>query len=323
MAQFASIPVNKANLRWQRRKMKITALFSMIVTFVLVIADVQAHGENGIESGYLTVSDDLTLYYEQSGRGDKTIVFVPGWMMSTEVYQHQLEYFKDSTEWRFITYDPRGQGRSTKTEGGHFYRQHGQDLNKFLEAMDLNAVVIGGWSYGALEMLSYVRQFGSDRLIGLVMIDSPPKSTSIDNLTEWVWYRYDDADGFQEYFTLGPVRNRQKFNKEFAEFMLVNPTPDSIKWVDDIANQTSDTVAGMLNAAGIFLDFTPELKGLEGKIPLLYTVRAEVKNVVESWAKEHTPSATVEAFGKHLLFWEFPERYNKVLMNYLSTVNYR
>lgn len=178
----------------------------------------------------------------------------------------------------------------------------------------------GGWSYGALEMLSYVKQFGSERLSGLVMIDSPPKSTGVDNLNEWVWYRYDDADGSQEYFTLGPVRNRDKFNKEFAQWMLVDPTPERIRWVTDIANHTSDTVAGMLNAAGIFLNFTDELKSLEGKMPLLYTVRGEVKDVVTSWAKQNTPSATVEAFGSHLLFWEFHERYNQVLENYLRLV---
>jgi len=298
---------------------KILVMLSLLSSILLGNGIAQA--DNEIETGYVTVSDDLTLYYEQAGQGEKTIVFVPGWTMSTAVYERQLEHFKNSKEWRFITYDPRGQGRSSKTEGGHFYGQHGKDLNLFLEAMDLDTVVLGGWSYGALDMLSYVNQFGSDHLMGLIMIDSPPKSTSVNNLTEWVWYRYDDADGSQEYFTLGPVRNRKQFNIEFAKYMLVNPTPESIQWVSDISNQTSDTVAGMLNAAGIFLDFTAELKGLEGKIPLLYTVREEVRDVVENWAKQNTPSAKVEAFGNHLLFWEFSERYNNVLDNYLHTVN--
>ncbi len=302
--------------------MKKSVLLSMLVTFILSQEVAQAHDKNGIDAGYVTVSDELTLYYQQSGQGDKTILFIPGWTLSTEIYEKQLEYFKDSTEWRFITYDPRGHGRSTKTEGGHFYRQHGKDLKNFLVAMDLNAVVLGGHSYGAFDILSYVQQFGSHHLIGLVMIDSPPKSRGVDNLTEWVWYRYDDADGSQEYFTLEPLRNRQKFNQGFAEWMLVNPTPESTKWLDNIANQTSDTVAGLLNAAGIFLDYTTELTGLEGKIPLLYTVRAEVKNVVKAWAKQQTPSATVVAFGEHMLFWEFPEKYNKVLTDYLSSINH-
>ncbi len=289
--------------------------------FIDVTHEVSTFKQSQIQSGYVKVSNDLTLYYEQAGHGTKTIVFIPGWTMSTEVYEHQLDYFKNSNEWRFITYDPRGQGRSTKTEGGHYYEQHGRDLKNFLDALDLHSVVIGGWSYGGLDMLSYVQQFGSDRLLGLIMIDSPPKSTSIDNLKEWVWYRYDDADGAQEYFTLGPVRNREKFNKEFAQWMLVTPTPERIRWVTDIANHTSDTVAGMLNAAGIFLNFTKELKSLEGRIPLLYTVRAEVKDVVESWAKQNTPSAKVASFGNHLLFWEFHEKYNKVLADYLLTVD--
>jgi len=77
----------------------------------------------------------------------------------------------------------------------------------------------------------------------------------------------------------------------------------------------------MLSAAGIFLDFTAELKGLEGKIPLLFTVRTEVEDVVVDWANQNTPSATVEAFGQHLLFWEFSEQYNKVLADYLLSID--
>ena len=37
------------------------------------------------------VSDDLTLYYEVAGSGDKTILFVPGWGMSSAVFEKQLE----------------------------------------------------------------------------------------------------------------------------------------------------------------------------------------------------------------------------------------
>ena len=33
------------------------------------------------------VSDELTLYYEVAGSGDKTILFVPGWGMSSAVFE--------------------------------------------------------------------------------------------------------------------------------------------------------------------------------------------------------------------------------------------
>ena len=45
------------------------------------------------------VSDDLTLYYEVAGSGDKTILFVPGWGMSSAVFEKQLEEFEGSDEY--------------------------------------------------------------------------------------------------------------------------------------------------------------------------------------------------------------------------------
>lgn len=45
------------------------------------------------------VSDDLNLYYEVAGSGDKTILFVPGWGMSSAVFEKQLEEFEGSDEY--------------------------------------------------------------------------------------------------------------------------------------------------------------------------------------------------------------------------------
>ena len=90
------------------------------------------------------VSDDLTLHYEVAGSGDKTILFVPGWGMSSAVFKKQLEEFEDSDEYQVISYDPRGQGQSTKTEGGHFYDQRGADLHGFIEALNLNNITLVG-----------------------------------------------------------------------------------------------------------------------------------------------------------------------------------
>ena len=87
-------------------------------------------------------SDDLTVYYEAAGSGDKTILFVPGWGMSSAVFEKQLEEFEGSNEYRAISYDPRGQGQSSKTEGGHFYDQRGADLHAFIEALKLNNITL-------------------------------------------------------------------------------------------------------------------------------------------------------------------------------------
>ncbi|MFW6028280.1 MAG: alpha/beta fold hydrolase [bacterium] len=264
------------------------------------------------------VSDDLTLHYEEAGTGNRVILFVPGWTMSTAVFSEQLSFFADSAEYRFLTYDPRGQGLSTKSAAGHFYEQHGRDLNGLIEALELDKIVLGGWSAAGLTVLSYIHQFGADRLSGLILIDAAPRWKGADNSTEWVNYRYDDADGAEEHFTMGPLRDREKLNREIACWMLEDPSPESIAWIRDISNHTSDTVAALLNATGGFLDYRAELMRLEGRIPFLYVVREDLGDIVANWAKNYTPGAGVAAFGKHLMFRDRAEEFNSILYEYLK-----
>ena len=55
-------------------------------------------------------------------------------------------------------------------------------------------------------------------------------------------------------------------------------------------------------------------------MPLLYLVREEWGEIVSNWARENTPSARVEAFGKHLFFWERSDQFNSVLSDYLKSI---
>ena len=266
---------------------------------------------------FLEISRDLTIHYEQAGEGDMTIIFIPGWTMSTEVFVHQLAHFEGSTRFRAVSYDPRGQGRSSKPVEGHTYQQHGRDLAVFMERLGIEKVILAGWSYGVQEQLAYVNQFGADKLKGMILIDSGPDVAGA-TYDEWVWYLNDDSDGYSRWFTEGMVEDRQNVIAGFAEWMLEDPSPENIAWVSNIANMTSGTVASTLNATGFYLDYSEDLVALEGKIPLLYVTREEWKPQAEKWIAANTPSAQSEYLGKHLMFWERPDEFNAILDRYLA-----
>ena len=267
------------------------------------------------------LSDELTIYYEKAGNGPTTILFVPGWAMSTEVFEHQLAAFENSKEFTFVTYDPRGQGRSSKTEHGHFYQQHGRDLNDLIKALKLDNIVLAGWSYGGLEALAYVNEFGTERLKGFVLIDATPKSRGADNTKEWVWYSYEDKDGFEAFFTMGPLLNRVETIKEFAAFMFADKSEKNIAWAASIAEKTNSTTMALLNAAGAHDDFTNDLISMDGHVPLLYIVNEGWGPVVSAWSKANTPSAKVSAIlPSHIGFWEKPKMFNAEIMSFLNAL---
>ena len=272
---------------------------------------------NAAMAEYAKLSPDLTIHYEQAGSGETAVIFIPGWMMSTEVFEHQLAHFKNSTSFRAIAYDPRGQGRSSKTVEGHSYQQHGRDLNAFIKKLELKNVVLAGWSYGVTEQLAYLNQFGAGNIKAMIMIDTGPDVAGATR-DEWVWYLNDDSDGYSRWFTEGIIEDRQTVITEFAKWMLEKPTPENIAWVSNIANMTSSSVASITNATGFYLDYSKDLAALNGKVPLLFVVRDEVKSPAEKWIKANTPSATVAVLGKHMMFWERPAEFNKVVDEFLA-----
>ena len=274
-----------------------------------------------MKSGLIKISSDLTVFYRESGLGTKTVVFIPGWTMSTEVFERQLEFFDSTTDYRFITYDPRAHGQSSNSENGHFYEQHGRDLHTLIQSLELDEFVLGGWSFGTLAMLSYLDQFGADKLAGLIMLDGPPRAAGPDTLSDWVTYSYDDEDGSQEFFTMGKLRDRHNTNIAFAQWMLEDTSPDNVEWLTTITNQMPDTSASLLNATSIFLDYRELLISLNGTLPLLYYVREEKQQVVTKWSEQNTPAARVYASGKHMMFWERADEFNRELVCFLELCN--
>lgn len=273
--------------------------------------------------GYLEVTADLTVHYETTGSGSVAVVFIPGWTMTTRAFEHQLAHLAGSEGFMALTYDPRGQGLSTKTTEGHHYEQHGRDLHELLDRLDLGKIVLVGWSNGGFDALSYVHQFGSDRLAGLIMLDTTPKGKGTDFTREWVWFGTrdeGDQDGYFKLFSYDVLVDRQAFNVAFAEWLLENPSPENMTFVFEQTNQTSAAVAAVLNTSGWFVDYSEDLKSLNDRVPLLYIVREEWQNLAKEWASEHTPAAEVVALGKHMMFWERHEEFNRILDRFLGRV---
>ncbi len=269
-----------------------------------------------MKSDFVRIDPDLELHFEEAGQGEQVILLVPGWTMSTRVFERQLDYFENSAEFRFVTFDPRAHGLSSKTADGHYYEQHGRDLQAFIDNLGLDRIVLGGWSFGCLAALSRINQFGSERLRGFIMLDGPPRAAGHDNRREWVTYSYDDADGSAEFYTLGRLRDPAGNNRAFAAWMLEDRSEENIRWVLEITGQTPDSAAALLNASSLYLDYEADLRALEGRLPLWYLLREGQLEIVANWARRNTPSAQVQAFGEHLMFWERAETFNTALIEF-------
>jgi 3-oxoadipate enol-lactonase len=91
--------------------------------------------------------DSVSIHYELLGKGDQTIVFLNGVMMSTESWMFQTECF--SKRFQLLLSDFRGQGLSSKPDEPYTFEQHCFELKSLLDHLGIKKAHFVGTSYGA------------------------------------------------------------------------------------------------------------------------------------------------------------------------------
>jgi pimeloyl-ACP methyl ester carboxylesterase len=117
-------------------------------------------------------SAPIELHYEDHGQG-RPVVLIHGWPASGRSWERQLPALVDGGH-RVITYDRRGFGESSQPWTGHDYDTLTRDLRHLLTALDLDDVVLVGFSMGGGEVARYLGTYGSDRVSAAVFVAAVP-----------------------------------------------------------------------------------------------------------------------------------------------------
>jgi len=99
-----------------------------------------------------------------------TLFLIPGWRYTASIWSRQLKVF--GRERHVIAVDPRSQGDSTKTDEGDTPEQRARDYRVLLTSLQLESVVLVGWSQGVQDVAAYVDQYGTNRVQAIVLVDS-------------------------------------------------------------------------------------------------------------------------------------------------------
>ncbi len=296
------------------------ALSVVVAALVLLSGFSLAQGNDAEAQGkYVRVSPDLEIYYEEAGTGDP-IIFIPGWTASSYYFQKQVEHFSEN--YRAISYDPRGQGRSSKTLENHTYTQHGADLKAFMDALELKDVVLVGHSAGCNEAHAYFRAYGTENVKAFVCIDQSPKLI-IEKEGDWGWISTPtDLVGAHDALAY----DRLNFTREFIPALFTRTLTDAeLNAQVDMVMRTPTSVALLLNYDSFTADYTPEARMIDAKIPVLYVLADEEgwAELGQGWLAKNAPNTEVVVLkgSAHNLHVEFPDRFNAVVDSFLEGGN--
>ncbi|HEY4824723.1 MAG TPA: alpha/beta hydrolase [Solirubrobacteraceae bacterium] len=269
---------------------------------------------------HVAAGDGARLRCLTAGDGPNTLILIPGWTMAADVFERQFERLAGDGL-RVVSFDPRGQGGSTKDFVHHDYDTRGDDVAAVVETCASGPVVLASWSQGTFEHLSFVRRHGHDRTVGSIIIDGAPRHVVGDTSREWGWLET-RPDAPSEInlaaWIVNPTTDRTAFNKEFIAWMLEDPAPEAVDWFDTISRRTPDGIASLLNGMAIPLDFQPEVSLLAATQPTLIVVRDEWRRIVSDWVHAHAPNARLATMAKHASFWCSPDHFNDLVLGFLT-----
>jgi len=152
----------------------------------------------------------IEIHYEDHGAG-KPVVLIHGYPLNGNSWERQERELL-ARGFRVISYDRRGFGRSSQPTVGYDYDTFAADLNALLEHLDLNDVVLVGFSMGSGEVARYLGSYGSARVRKAALLGAiPPFLLKTDDNPEGV-----DGEVFEE-IKAAIVKDRYAFFKDFFD----------------------------------------------------------------------------------------------------------
>lgn len=115
-------------------------------------------------------ADGTTLHCESWGDGS-TLLFVHGWSLHSQMWEHQVAALA-GRGMRCVIYDRRGHGRSDRPDSGYDADTLAGDLAAVLQQLDLREVTLVGHSMGGGEIARYLARHGAARVARAVLVSA-------------------------------------------------------------------------------------------------------------------------------------------------------
>ena len=266
------------------------------------------------KSAFFKTSDGISIHYLEAGSG-RPIVFIPGWTMPAWIWQEQIDEFSKKSH--VVAVGPRSQGESDRPAYGHMPETRARDYKELVDQVGLKHPVLIGWSMGCGELIKYVEQFGTGNVGGIVLVDgyiTDKPSDLFVPLSGWMNQVQQD---------------RPKQAEAFVRSMYKKPqTEEYLKRVIDASVQTPvDTAALLIYNMIAVKDFLPGLNILadvKTKTPVLFAYQPETQQSADYLKMKLGDKLRLEMFegDGHALFVDDPEKFNRVLEDFLQTVSH-
>ncbi|WP_369996187.1 alpha/beta fold hydrolase [Winogradskyella sp.] len=269
-----------------------------------------------------TETENIDIFFEDYGHG-QPVILIHGWPLSHRAWEQQMWAIAEAG-YRCIAYDRRGFGNSSAPFRSYDYSTLASDLNAIITQLDLEDVVLVGFSMGGGEVVRYCTDYGTSKIAKAALIssiiplvaqkDDNPHGVPKEDLRGIMKALQDDRVGFLE-----------DFHKNFYNYSDDNETVSKAQLHYDwtIASHASPIATIQAAKAWAETDFRSELKNVN--VPTLI-VHGDADNIVP---KETSADKAAEGIsnntykiiknGPHGLNATHKDELNEILLDFFKS----
>ena len=266
---------------------------------------------------YFATDDHCNLYYEEKGEGD-AVVFIHGWSCNRNFYKKQLPEFQ--SRYKVLSYDLRGHGDSDRTEYGLTIPHFARDLKELIDYKGYENVTLIGWSMGVYIIFDYIKQFGSDNLSKIVLLDMTSKMVTDDKWSYGLFGNYplSDAVDYLESITVNWNDVAAGFVPTMFDDNYTNK--DEIAWILSEAEKNTPHVMVNMWLSLIQQDYRDMLSSIDVPTLITYgTSKSLYEPECSEYIKDNIPGAKIlPLHGGHISHFEDYKTFNKEVIDFIG-----
>jgi len=258
------------------------------------------------------------LEFDDAGSGP-VIVFLHGWSLGKGAFSIQRRELSD--RYRIVVPDMRGHGNSTKFVNGDGIDTLASDLEQLLVQLDLDNVILVGWSMGALVAWEFAQGPQGGRVAGIVTIDMVPRVLNGDG---WQHGLRSGTHLYDVDIDLTKMRDDWRaFTRAYVPKVFFDGKTDERRalidtMVDLVSDNDVDSMASLWTSL-VRADFVDAVQELDvptlityGKLSQIYAEEAA------AWMDQHIPNSQRIGFvdSGHAPHLEEPQLFNESLVGF-------
>ncbi len=266
-------------------------------------------------------TDDIEIYYEDHGTG-QPVVLIHGYPLDGHSWEKQERVLLEAG-YRVVTYDRRGFGQSSQPTIGYDYDTFAADLNTLLGHLELNDVVLVGFSMGTGEVTRYLGTYGSGRVSKAVLMGAIPP---------FLLKTADNPEGVDQSVFDGikaaVVKDRPAYFKDFLDNFynvdVLRPARISEQaWQNSFITAVGASAYAAYACVDTWLtDFRADLPKIDVPVLLIHGDADRILPYASTAARlpgliKDLTFVTVEG-GPHNIAWTFPDVVNPALLDFLG-----